>query len=62
MEYRAIGKTGVKVSNLCMGTMSFGGIADGETSKKMFDRARETGINFQMFIIVEGQKRFLGSV
>lgn len=46
MEYRVIGNTGVKVSNLCFGTMSFGGIADEETSIEMFNRCREVGINF----------------
>ena len=46
MDYKIIGKTGVKVSELCMGTMSFGDIADKETSRKMFKRCREAGINF----------------
>lgn len=46
MDYRVVGKTGVKVSQLCMGTMSFGDIADRETSKKMFKKCREAGINF----------------
>jgi len=46
MEYRTIGKTGIKVSNLCFGTMSFGGIADEETSLAMFNRCRDVGINF----------------
>ena len=46
MQYRVLGKTGVKVSQLCFGTMSFGGDADEETSAKMFGRCREVGINF----------------
>ncbi|WP_163536252.1 aldo/keto reductase [Gracilibacillus sp. YIM 98692] len=46
MEYQTIGRTGIKVSNLCFGTMSFGGIADEETSFAMFNRCREMGINF----------------
>jgi aryl-alcohol dehydrogenase-like predicted oxidoreductase len=33
MEFRTVGKTGIEVSNLCFGTMSFGGNADVETSK-----------------------------
>jgi aryl-alcohol dehydrogenase-like predicted oxidoreductase len=33
MKYRAVGKTGIRVSELCFGTMSFGGIADDETSQ-----------------------------
>lgn len=46
MEYRTVGKTGIQVSNLCFGTMSFGGNADEETSKAMYQRCREAGINF----------------
>lgn len=46
MEYKTVGRTGVKVSSLCFGTMSFGGIADKETSISMFNRCREAGINF----------------
>ncbi|MDA7027626.1 aldo/keto reductase [Bacillus sp. CLL-7-23] len=46
MEFRTVGKTGIQVSNLCFGTMSFGGNADAETSKAMYKRCREAGINF----------------
>ena len=46
MEYRTLGRTGVKVSQLCFGTMSFGGDADEATSAAMFKRCREVGINF----------------
>lgn len=46
MKYRTVGKTGVQVSSLCFGTMSFGGNADEETSKAMFKRCRDAGINF----------------
>ncbi|WP_246939271.1 aldo/keto reductase [Bacillus pinisoli] len=46
MQYRTVGRTGIKVSSLCFGTMSFGGNADKETSKAMFKRTREAGINF----------------
>lgn len=46
MEYRFLGNTGVKVSELAFGTMSFGGDADKEMSAKMFHRCREVGINF----------------
>ena len=46
MQYTTLGKTGVKVSRLCFGTMSFGGDADEQTSAKMFDMCREAGINF----------------
>ncbi|MGC9521290.1 MAG: aldo/keto reductase [Anaerolineae bacterium] len=46
MEYRTLGRTGVKVSSLCFGTMSFGGDADEATSAAMFNRCRDAGINF----------------
>ena len=46
MEYRVLGTTGVQVSSLCFGTMSFGGDADEATSGAMFNRCREAGINF----------------
>ena len=46
MDYRILGRTGVKVSSLCFGTMSFGDIADEAESAKMFNRCREVGINF----------------
>ncbi|MEF8816642.1 MAG: aldo/keto reductase [Salinibacter sp.] len=44
-SYRYLGDTGVKVSPLCLGTMTFGGPADRETSAAMFRRCREAGIN-----------------
>lgn len=46
MQYKFLGRTGVKVSSLCFGTMSFGGDADKETSAAMFKRCREAGVNF----------------
>ncbi len=46
MKYNYLGNTGVKVSELCFGTMSFGGIADESTSRAMFDTCREAGVNF----------------
>ena len=46
MEYRTLGRTGVQVSRLCFGTMSFGGDADEATSAAMFRRCRNAGINF----------------
>ncbi len=46
MEYRTLGKTGVQVSSLCFGTMSFGGDADEATSAAMYQRCRDAGINF----------------
>jgi len=46
MEYRFLGNTGVRVSQLCMGTMQFGADADEATAAKMFTRCREAGVNF----------------
>ena len=46
MKYQTLGRTGVQVSRLCFGTMSFGGDADEKTAAAMFHRCRETGINF----------------
>ena len=46
MEYKLLGSTGVQVSELCFGTMSFGGDADETTSATMFQRCRDAGINF----------------
>ena len=46
MDYTTVGKTGIQVSNLCFGAMSYGGDADEEISKDMYKRCREAGINF----------------
>lgn len=46
MNYVLLGRTGVRVSELCFGTMSFGDIADEAESKKMFNRCLDVGINF----------------
>jgi len=45
MEYRSLGRTGVMVSPLCLGTMNFGGRTDEETSIAIINRAIEAGIN-----------------
>lgn len=46
MEYRLVGRTGIQVSSLCFGTMSFGGVANEAASMEMYRRCREVGINF----------------
>lgn len=56
MEYRTLGRSGVKVSTLCLGAMTFGEAdeksfmhkvsCDEETSFAIMDRAFESGINF----------------
>ncbi len=46
MEYRSLGRSGVKVSPLCLGTMMFGGATDDPTARRIADRARDQGVNF----------------
>ena len=46
MEYRKLGRTGLKVSELCMGTMQFGWTADERISFDILNAAFEAGINF----------------
>ena len=46
MQYRQLGRSGLKVSPLCLGTMMFGGPTDEATSKRIVDKARDAGINF----------------
>src|SRR5215475_8617023 len=46
MKYKLLGRTGVQVSELCFGTMSFGGDADEATSGAMYKACRDAGINF----------------
>ncbi|HSR47799.1 MAG TPA: aldo/keto reductase [Anaerolineales bacterium] len=46
MEYRRLGKSGFKVSELCMGTMQFGWTADEPTAFRILDASRAAGINF----------------
>lgn len=46
MEYRKLGRTGVKVSPLCLGCMMFGGSTSAEDSYAIIDRAIDAGINF----------------
>lgn len=40
------GRTGLKVSRLCLGTMNFGDVTDEKTSARILDEALEAGINF----------------
>lgn len=46
MEYRRLGRGGLKVSPLCLGTMMSGDQADEATSRRIVDRARDAGVNF----------------
>jgi aryl-alcohol dehydrogenase-like predicted oxidoreductase len=46
MEFRYIGKSGLRVSSICMGTMTFGSSTNKEEAFKIMDKAYERGINF----------------
>jgi aryl-alcohol dehydrogenase (NADP+) len=46
MEYRTLGRSGITVSRLCLGTMMFGGPTDAPTSERLIACAAEAGINF----------------
>lgn len=46
MEYRLLGRTGVRVSSLCLGTMNFGGESPEKESIRMVHKALDVGINF----------------
>lgn len=46
MEYRYIGKSGLRVTPICLGTMTFGTMCDEKTAFEIMDRAYEGGINF----------------
>jgi aryl-alcohol dehydrogenase-like predicted oxidoreductase len=57
MEYTRLGKTGLKVSKICLGTMSFGTpnwqpwVLDEEASIALIKQAYEAGINFFVRIL-----------
>ena len=46
MQYRNLGRTGVKVSPLCLGAMNFGGVTNEAESTRIIHAALEAGINF----------------
>jgi aryl-alcohol dehydrogenase-like predicted oxidoreductase len=46
MQYRFLGRTGLKVSELCLGTMQFGWTADEPTSFEVLSAAYDAGVNF----------------
>ena len=46
MEYRHLGRTGLKVSNVCLGTMNFGPYTPENESNDIMNKALELGINF----------------
>lgn len=57
MKYTSLGRTGLQVSRLCLGTMNFGPRTTEEDSYAIMDRALEHGINFWDTANVYGQKK-----
>jgi aryl-alcohol dehydrogenase-like predicted oxidoreductase len=56
MEYTRLGRTGLKVSRLCLGTMNFGPYTTEEDSYAIMDRSLELGFNFFDTANVYGRK------
>jgi len=57
MQYVHLGRTGLRVSRLCLGTMNFGPLTTEGDSFALMDRAREAGINFFDTANVYGWRR-----
>src|SRR5512139_1072826 len=57
MEFTQLGRTGLKVSRLCLGTMNFGPHTSEEDAFRIMDRAHELGINFFDTANVYGWKK-----
>src|SRR3984957_1456402 len=61
MEYTHLGRTGLSVSRLCLGTMNFGPETDEPTSFQIMDQALEVGINFFDSANVYGRSKGRGT-
>ena len=46
MKYRVLGHSGLRVSELCLGAMMFGGAAEEAAARRIMDHALESGVNF----------------
>ena len=46
MQYRVLGTSGIKVSEICLGTMMFGGPTEEAEARRIIDHALESGVNF----------------
>ena len=46
MRYRVLGSSGMRVSEICLGTMMFGGPTDPAEARRIIDHALDSGINF----------------
>ena len=60
MEYQFLGRTGLKVSRLCLGTMNFGTYSTEKDSHSIMNRALELGINFFDTANVYGAEKGVG--
>ncbi len=61
MEYRHLGRLGLKVSPLCLGTMNFGPQTNERDSHAIMDHALELGVNFFDTANVYGQQKGVGA-
>jgi aryl-alcohol dehydrogenase-like predicted oxidoreductase len=61
MDYTHLGRTGLRVSRLCLGTMNFGPETDEPDSVAIMDRAHEVGINFFDSANVYGRSKGRGA-
>jgi aryl-alcohol dehydrogenase-like predicted oxidoreductase len=46
LNYRSLGRSGLKISPLCLGTMMFGGPTDEALSSRIISKAHDAGVNF----------------
>jgi hypothetical protein len=60
IEHKRLGKHGVLVSNICLGTMNFGWHTAQEESFKIMDRALELGINWEAWTLFGNLQRSRG--
>lgn len=60
MEYTHLGRTGLLVSRLCLGTMNFGPYTSEDDSFRIMDRALQVGVNFFDTANVYGRKIHTG--
>ena len=54
MQYRNLGRSGVKVSPLCVGTMTFGGATDEATAQRIGAKARIVVVNDALVALTAG--------
>ena len=65
MEYKHVGRTGLKVSEICLGAMTFGEQADMDESRRIVDACVEAGVNFidTADVYTEGRsEEFVGQI